>query len=173
VAACLRAPAPVFSVLSLVFSFACELSTPRIPTLDPTMKAKKPNAELVWKQLEDQLAPCLRLSVISSASNASTVCAAPRRRSSAWTTSCRKRARGAIPTATWFPAAWNATRRKEKPPPNSPPASAPSTPSSPANSVLPFQGRTDILVCLVVALVAAPFPTQPIIGHQPRGEFSD
>ena len=28
------------------------------------MKAKKPNAELVWKQLEDQLAPCLRLSVI-------------------------------------------------------------------------------------------------------------
>src|SRR5258708_23836104 len=28
------------------------------------MKAKKPNAELVWKQLEDQLAPRLRLSVI-------------------------------------------------------------------------------------------------------------
>ena len=27
------------------------------------MKNKKPNAELVWKQLEDQLAPCLRLSV--------------------------------------------------------------------------------------------------------------
>jgi hypothetical protein len=28
------------------------------------MKIKKPNAELVWKQLEDQLAPRLRLSVI-------------------------------------------------------------------------------------------------------------
>src|SRR5258708_17447219 len=28
------------------------------------MKTKKPNAELVWKQLEDQLAPRLRLSVI-------------------------------------------------------------------------------------------------------------
>src|SRR5260370_7363913 len=28
------------------------------------MKNKKPNAELVWKQLEDQLAPRLRLSVI-------------------------------------------------------------------------------------------------------------
>jgi predicted DNA-binding transcriptional regulator len=28
------------------------------------MKAKKPNAELVWKQLEDLLAPRLRLSVI-------------------------------------------------------------------------------------------------------------
>jgi 5-methylcytosine-specific restriction endonuclease McrA len=28
------------------------------------MKNKKPNAELVWKQLEDQLVPCLRLSVI-------------------------------------------------------------------------------------------------------------
>ncbi len=28
------------------------------------MKAKKPNAELVWKQLEDQLATRLRLSVI-------------------------------------------------------------------------------------------------------------
>jgi hypothetical protein len=28
------------------------------------MKAKKPNAELVWKQLEDHLAPRLRLSVI-------------------------------------------------------------------------------------------------------------
>ena len=28
------------------------------------MKAKKPNAELVWKQLEDQLAPRLRLSAI-------------------------------------------------------------------------------------------------------------
>jgi hypothetical protein len=28
------------------------------------MKPKKPNAELVWKQLEDQLAPRLRLSVI-------------------------------------------------------------------------------------------------------------
>ena len=27
------------------------------------MKAKKPNAELVWKQLEDILAPQLRLSV--------------------------------------------------------------------------------------------------------------
>jgi hypothetical protein len=27
------------------------------------MKIKKPNAELVWKQLEDLLAPCLRLSV--------------------------------------------------------------------------------------------------------------
>jgi len=28
------------------------------------MKNKKPNAELVWKQLEDHLAPCLRLSLI-------------------------------------------------------------------------------------------------------------
>jgi hypothetical protein len=28
------------------------------------MKNKKPNAELVWKQLEDQLAPRLGLSVI-------------------------------------------------------------------------------------------------------------
>ena len=28
------------------------------------MKSKKPNAELVWKQLEDQLARRLRLSVI-------------------------------------------------------------------------------------------------------------
>ena len=31
------------------------------------MKNKKPNAELVWKQLEDQLAPQLRLSVIERA----------------------------------------------------------------------------------------------------------
>ena len=36
----------------------------KIPTLDRTMKNKKPNAELVWKQLEDHLAPCLRLSLI-------------------------------------------------------------------------------------------------------------
>src|SRR5438552_1769196 len=31
------------------------------------MKNKKPNAELVWKQLEDHLAPCLRLSLIERA----------------------------------------------------------------------------------------------------------
>src|SRR6266700_515153 len=31
------------------------------------MKTKKPNAELVWKQLEDLLAPRLRLSVIERA----------------------------------------------------------------------------------------------------------
>src|SRR3981189_40080 len=60
----LRAPASVFSVLSLVFSFACELSTPRIPTLDLIMKNEKPNAELVWKQLEDLIVPRLRLSLI-------------------------------------------------------------------------------------------------------------
>jgi hypothetical protein len=84
-------PDPV-GVLSLVPSFACELSTVnfflrdlcvlcglcvkfflflltlncRLSTsfLDLTMKNKKPNAELVWKQLEDLLAPRLRLSVI-------------------------------------------------------------------------------------------------------------
>src|SRR5260370_5177668 len=56
----------VLSALNLSFSstFNFELSTPRIPTLDLKMKIKKPNAELVWKQLEDQLAPRLRLSVI-------------------------------------------------------------------------------------------------------------
>src|SRR4029077_1058177 len=32
--------------------------------LDRTMTNKKPNAELVWKQLEDHLVPRLRLSVI-------------------------------------------------------------------------------------------------------------
>src|SRR5207245_1275068 len=32
--------------------------------LDRTMKNKKPNAELVWKQLEDQLVPRLGLSLI-------------------------------------------------------------------------------------------------------------
>ncbi len=40
-----------------------------------------------------------------------------RRRSSAWTTSCRKSGWGAIPTATWSPVAWNATPKKGKPPP--------------------------------------------------------
>src|SRR5258707_586247 len=63
-------PAASFSFLcdlcvkSLSFLLLVKLSTPRIPTLDLTMKTKKPNAELVWKQLEDQLAPRLRLSVI-------------------------------------------------------------------------------------------------------------
>jgi hypothetical protein len=44
--------------------FLFQFSTPLIPTLDLTVKIKKPNAELVWKQLEDRLAPLLRLSVI-------------------------------------------------------------------------------------------------------------
>src|SRR5260370_21004529 len=64
--------APVFSVASALnsfFSFNFQLLTfnshlLQIPTLDPKMKNKKPNAELVWKQLEDLLAPRLRLSVI-------------------------------------------------------------------------------------------------------------
>src|SRR6202171_3339005 len=61
----LRAPASVFSVLSLcLYLLLVKLSTPRIPTLDLTMKAKKPNAELVWKQLEDLLVPRLRLSLV-------------------------------------------------------------------------------------------------------------
>jgi hypothetical protein len=41
-------------------------------------------------------------------------CAAPRPRCSAWTTLCRRRGWGAIPTGIWSPAAWNATRRKGK-----------------------------------------------------------
>src|SRR6266446_4006677 len=57
---------------------------------------------------------CERPSTRASAANASTVCAGRRRRSSAWTTSCRGYGRGAIPTATWFRVASNATRRKER-----------------------------------------------------------
>ncbi len=49
--------------LSFLLSVNCKLSTVNF-FLDPKMKAKKPNAELVWKQLEDLLAPRLRLSAI-------------------------------------------------------------------------------------------------------------
>jgi len=61
--------------------------------------------------------PLRRPSTPASGANASTVCAGPRPRCSASTTSCRRCAWAAIPIATWSRAAWNATRRKAKRPP--------------------------------------------------------
>jgi len=45
--------------VSLAFSLLESQTSPE----EPNMKTKKPNAELVWKQIEDVLAPQLRLSI--------------------------------------------------------------------------------------------------------------
>ena len=57
-------------------------------------------------------APCVRPSMRARAVSALVACAVRPAGHTAWTTWCRSWKVGAIRTATWFPVAWDATRRK-------------------------------------------------------------
>src|SRR5215467_11066465 len=55
-----RLPRPGRGVASPLFSKPLAVNSCPISTLDLNMKTKKPNAELVWKQMEDDVVPRLR-----------------------------------------------------------------------------------------------------------------
>src|SRR2546429_4105731 len=65
------------------------------------------------KRISCEPAACARPSTPAKGARAFTVCAGRPAGPTAWITSCRRRRVGAIRTATWFPAAWTATRASE------------------------------------------------------------